>query len=367
MTDFRIGCYRGRVGLAGLLRAAGVNRGDEVLTQAFTCVAVPEGIIAGGGTPRFVDTVEGGVNVDPNLIAKAISSRTKAIVVQHTFGYAGPIDEVLEIARPEGIIVIEDCCHTYETTVHGKAVGQLGAGAFYSLEWGKPLPCGVGGFVAANDDAVQGSLERWHRELRLPSLLRRLRLELQYAAYSIAYRPTTYWTVKTLFHALSRAGAAEGNFSEHGLDAESDEFGLGASPLVERRFRRKLRSIGRVTEHSRHVTEAYRAIDLAAGLHRVAEDSAEGSVLARYPLWSDFKSELLAEAKAANVEMADWYKTPIHPLEGQQQAAANYTTGDCPNAEYACQRIVSLPTNIGVNRRFTAKVRGLLSRDRTAS
>ncbi len=361
MSEFGMGCYRGRVGLAGLLRAIGVNRGDEVITQAFTCVAVPEGIIAGGGTPVFVDIVENGVNMNPDLVENAINDRTRAIVVQHTFGYAGPINEVLEIARSRGIAVFEDCCHTYETTVNGRSAGRLGAGAFYSLEWGKPLPCGVGGIVVANDDDIRSSLERWHRTLHKPSLRRRVRLELQYAAYSLAYRPSTYWKVKALFHALSRAGAAEGNFSEHGLDADSDEFGLGISPGVERRFRSKLRSIERVTKHARTVVASYRRIDLAEGLGRVREDTGDDSVLARYPLWSDSKPELLAKARYANVEMADWYKTPVHPLEGKQQNLANYAPGDCPVAEYACERIVSLPTNRGVNSRLTAKAGSLLS------
>ena len=102
-------------------------------------------------------------------------------------------------------------------------------------------------------------------------------------------------------------------------------------------------------------------IDLSDGLSRVADDTAIGSVLARYPLWTDSKTKLLEAAKAANVELADWYKTPIHPLAGGQLEAVNYSVGECPVAEEACKMIVSLPTNRGVSRRFISKVSQLLA------
>lgn len=356
-----ITCFRGRVGLAGILKAIGLNRGDEVITQAFTCVAVPEGIIAGGGVPVFADIDESSVNVDIDCVEKMVNKRTKAIVVQHTFGYAGPVAEISEIAKDRGISVIEDCCHTFRTELNGKLAGEIGDAAFYSLEWGKPLPCGVGGVVAVNNEELRVDLLGWQQALRSPSAARTLRLELQYLAFSLAYRPSTYWPVKALFNALSRSGAAEGNFNDLSVDTVSEEFDLGMCTTVARRFRRKQKEIDAVASHARKVVDIYRGMELQGGLSRVKDDVSEGCVLARYPLWSDSKADMLEAAKASNVELADWYKTPVHPLVGEQQAAVNYKEGGCPVAEEACRRIVSLPTNRGVDRRFLAKVERLLS------
>lgn len=359
-------CFRGRVGLAGALMAAGISRGDEVITQAFTCVAVPEGIIAAQATPVFADIGEGSVNLDPQAVERLIGPRTRAIIVQHTFGYAGPINEIVEMARARDIVVIEDCCHTFSTEVEGKQVGSIGDAAFYSLEWGKPLPCGVGGAVSAQDSRLKEQLLGWQASLQAPSLMRTLRLELQYLAFSVLYRPSTYWPVKAMFQALSRAGAAEGNFGEMNYEEVSEDFNLDICAPVARRFRRKLRALNKVESHSRTVMERYRGMALSAGLTRVADDAQPGAVLARYPIWSDAKAELLEAARRSNVELADWYKTPIHPLVGDQQASVNYRSGNCPRAEEACSRIVSLPTNRGVSERFLRKAAELLGDVRSA-
>lgn len=362
MQELELTCFRGRVGLAGILRALNLKGNDEVITQAFTCVAVPEGIIAGGGIPIFADLQEGSVNVDPLQVERKISARTKAIVVQHTFGYAGPIREVLEIARTRNIAVIEDCCHTFRTKVEGREVGSFGDAAFFSLEWGKPLPCGVGGLVRADNPTIRVALEDWHRGLRKPGLARRLRLELQYLAFTMLYRPNTYWPVKKLFNILSRTGAAEGNFNDFDFSSVSEDFQLSMSDGVRRRFNSRKNSLSNVSANSKRVVKEYRELSIKDTLSRVSDDRFDNSVLARYPLWSSSKEEILDAAKSANVELADWYRTPIHPLIESQQHAVNYVPGDCPVAERACTRIVSLPTNKGVSPSYLAKVRSLLSK-----
>ncbi len=361
MARLLLPCFRGRVGLAGILKSLNMTSGDEVITQAFTCVAVPEGIIAGGATPIFADLRENSINIDVAQVEKKISSKTKAIVIQHTFGYAGPVDEIVEIARSKQIRVIEDCCHTFRTTVNGVRVGEIGDAAFYSLEWGKPIPCGVGGLVSANDATLLESLSAWHAMLRNPGLARRFRLDLQYLAFSALYRPRTYWAVKRAFNFLSKLGAAEGNFNEVAISEPSDDFGLGISKSVYRRFLTKKRALDKVTDHSRKIVDVYRKIDLSESLSRISEDTVAGSRLARYPLWCSKKQDLLGNARSLNVEIADWYRTPIHPLGGRELATVNYHLGSCPIAELACSKIVSLPTNQGVGPRYLNKVSRLLS------
>ena len=76
--------FRGRVALYALLKALDVGPGDEVATQAFTCVAVPEAIMATGASPIYVDLEPTGFNMDVGDLQHKITSRTRAIIVQHT-------------------------------------------------------------------------------------------------------------------------------------------------------------------------------------------------------------------------------------------------------------------------------------------
>ena len=352
--------FRGRAGLAAVLATLDLQDGDEVITQAFTCVAVPEGIMAAGGTPIYADLCEGSVNVDPADVAAKISTRTRAIIVQHTFGFAGPVREVVELARSAGILVVEDCCHTFSTRVGERQVGTIGDAAFYSFEWGKPLPCGVGGAVSTSSKAIDDALLRHRHRLRELGRLRQLRLELQYYGFRWCYRPRTYWAVKSLFNRLSAFGAAESNFGDLDFAVPSDDFARRISPFVARRIQRQMSLIPAISQHSRTIVASYRGMELPAGIVAVRDDPGDAT-LARYPLWADDKQQVLVEARARKIEVADWYKTPIHPLPSASQGSVNYSQGSCPNAEVACAKIVSLPTNRFVDSRMLEKIQGLFS------
>lgn len=352
--------FRGRGGLHAILRALGIGVGDEVITQAFTCVAVPEAILAAGATPVYADLSVGSPNMDPADAVARITPRTRAIVVQHTFGIAGPIADIVAVAASREIAVIEDCCHTFSTRIDGTRVGSLGDAAFYSLEWGKPLPCGVGGLAFARDEAVNARIANRAQVLRRPGVWRQFRLECQYVGFSLLYRPTTYWFVKAVFNRLSALGAAESNFNEiH--ERSLEDFELSMTPLVQRRFARKLSSLDQVSAHSRRVCEAYNGMALNADLSRVSGCESGEAVLVRYPLWAGNKAELMESAQRRRIELAGWYATPIHPLGPAQLESIGYRSGQCPIAERACDEIVSLPTNAWVDDDYLEQVGELVA------
>ena len=117
---------RGRIAMCAILKALGIGRGDEVIIQAFTCVAVPCPVLATGAKPVFADIDPATFNLDPASVEARITPRTRAIVVQHTFGIPADMDSILRIARARGIYVIEDCCHTVASSYRGARVGSLG-------------------------------------------------------------------------------------------------------------------------------------------------------------------------------------------------------------------------------------------------
>lgn len=89
--------FRGRVALFHVLKTLGVGSGDEVVLQAFTCVAVPEAVMATGARPVWVDLAENSVNLDPVDLACKLTPRTKAVIVQHTFGIPAELDAVMPL------------------------------------------------------------------------------------------------------------------------------------------------------------------------------------------------------------------------------------------------------------------------------
>jgi perosamine synthetase len=122
-----------------------------------------------------------------------------------------------------------------------------------------------------------------------------------------------------------------------------------------KRLRRRLWKVEQIGTRSREIAEFYRMnIDSDRVIHPKSPDGSD-CVYARYPLLVQGKQELLAKAKKANVELAEWYSTPIHPVSSDQGAAIGYEAQSCPQAECRSREIVSLPTHGRVGRRYLEK------------
>ncbi len=273
--------------------------------------------------------------------------RTKALVVQHTFGLPARMTRIMEIAQRHGVPVIEDCCHTYGTCIDGTRVGTFGVAAFYSFEWGKPLVLGLGGVAVVRDAELGRQLELiYMRDFCAPPLLRQLKLEAQYQAFRLLYRPSVYWLIRDAFQGLSRIGVAEGSY--HGLGATvASDFGWTMAPILRRRLGSRLRDLPAQAQRARAIVRSYRARVRAAGVeHPLVDETAD--VLVRYPLRVAAKEQLLASARRARVELAGWYSTPVHPIPLASLHEVGLDPAECPEAVRRCAEIVTLPVNTRV-------------------
>ena len=342
--------FRGRVALYAILHALGIGKGDEVAIQAFTCLALPEAIMARGAKPIYIDIEPTGFNMDSIDLQRKLTSRTRAIVVQHTFGIPAELDSLLPLAVQVGIPVIEDCCHTLVSSYHGQTVGTFGVASFYSYEWGKPIVAGIGGSAVINDQVLARKMQDSYAQYRLPSPGNEFQLQLQYLAHRLLYRPALYWPVRTLYHALSRLGTVKGSYNQVGTQTIAADFSLRMAQSSATRLTRKLQQLDTRTKHSHQVANEYQAeIHSTVVRHPQLPQKCE-ITFARYPLLTSNKTALLAQAAKVNVELANWYSTPIHPVKNPDWLSVHYTAGTCPNAEERCQQIVTLPTHAGVSK-----------------
>ncbi len=344
--------FRGRVALYAILKGLGIGAGDEVAAQAFTCVAVPEGIMATGAQPVWVDIEADGFNMDAADLRRKLTSRTRAIIVQHTYGIPADMELLLQVANEAGLPVIEDCCHTLASTYKGKTVGSFGVASFYSFEWGKPIVTGIGGSAVVNDPELRQRVREAYENYQAPGITRLVRIQLQYYAFGLLYRPSLYWPVRALFHRLGSLGMAESNYNPVGEGNIAQDFNLRMAVPLQRRLARNLAKLDAQTRHSRWVASEYQArIQSSAAIIHPIPPKDSDTVFARYPLRARDKAGLLAVARKANVELSEWYATPVHPLAGQELRLVHYEPGSCPNAETRCAEIVALPTHPAVTKR----------------
>ncbi|HOW86862.1 MAG TPA: DegT/DnrJ/EryC1/StrS family aminotransferase [Candidatus Aminicenantes bacterium] len=299
-----IGVSSGTDGLLVALMALGIKPGDEVVTTPFSFFATAGVIARLGAVPVFADIDPATFNIDPALLGRAITPRTRAILPVHLFGQCADMDPILAAARARGIPVVEDACQSIGAEYKGRKAGSLGDLGVFSFFPSKNLGgFGDGGMVVTND----------------PALSERIRLLRQHGS------------AKTYHHKL-----VGGNFR---LDA------LQAAVL-----RVKLKHLDGWSAARR--ANAARYSELLAGtglLDRsavqvpVREKSGDPNhhIFNQYTLRARKRDGLQAFLKAAGIGTAVYYPVPLHLQECF--AGLGNKAGDFPEAEKAAAEVLSLP------------------------
>src|SRR3954454_2559112 len=151
-TSHAVGCASGTDAIELILRAAGIGEGDEVITQANTCVPTVAAIARAGATPVLCDVEPEAGTIDPASLERALSPRTRAVVPVHLYGQIGDVDAVTELARDAGVAVIEDCAQAHGASAGGRAAGTIGVAGAFSFYPTKNLGgFGDGGAVTTSD------------------------------------------------------------------------------------------------------------------------------------------------------------------------------------------------------------------------
>jgi perosamine synthetase len=144
------------------LRALGVGEGDEVIVPSFAFIAVANAVRHERATPIFVDIEPDTLNLDPSRIESAITFRTRAIIVVHTFGCPANLEAILAIARRHALRIIEDASEAIGAEYKGRRVGVFGDAGIFSFYPNKQITTGEGGIVVTQNPEIS----RFVRKIR---------------------------------------------------------------------------------------------------------------------------------------------------------------------------------------------------------
>ncbi|MDQ6833087.1 MAG: DegT/DnrJ/EryC1/StrS family aminotransferase [Chloroflexota bacterium] len=296
-----IGVGNGTDALMLALKALDVGPGDEVITVPMTAAFGAFAITMNGATPVFVDIELGTANMDPTLLERAITPRTKAIMLVHLYGQAADLGAIMAIAAQHGIPVVEDAAQAHGALSGGKRVGSIGTIAGFSFYPSKNLgAAGDGGAVTTNDPVLAERVrmlrnggQRGKYEHVIQGVNSRLD-ELQAAILRVKLVHLDAWNVarRRLAHQYDELLA--------GSSVEVPEERRGATPdghvwhlFAVRHPRRdalaaylKERGIGTAVHYpaALHLQPAFASLGLSAGAYPVAEQQAREELsLPLYP------------------------------------------------------------------------------------
>jgi 8-amino-3,8-dideoxy-alpha-D-manno-octulosonate transaminase len=141
----------GSTAVATALAAAGVGAGDEVIVPPFTYVASVEAVLFVGGIPVFAE-IDETLCLSAEGIRKALTSKTKAILMVHMCGGMADMDGIMEIVKEKNLVLVEDAGQAYGASYKGTKVGLFGKTGCYSFDFFKIATAGEGGVLVTNDE-----------------------------------------------------------------------------------------------------------------------------------------------------------------------------------------------------------------------
>ena len=165
-TSHAIAVHSGTSALHLCIRSLGISEGDEVIVPSFAFIAVANAVRYESANPVFVDIDSKTLNLDPEQIEAAITPRTKAILIVHTFGCPAEMSAVLEIARRHRLFVIEDACEAIGAEYDGRKVGALGDLGVFGFYPNKQITTGEGGAVVTNNSEFAAKIRQLRNQGR---------------------------------------------------------------------------------------------------------------------------------------------------------------------------------------------------------
>lgn len=294
-TRHAVSCNSGTDALVLALRALGLGPGDEVITTPFTFFATAEAISHVGATPVFVDIDPVTMNLDPRLLARAITPRTRALLPVHLFGRPCDMGAILEVADRYRLKVVEDCAQSFGARHNGRHTGTLGQAGCYSFFPSKNLGAfGDGGLLATDDDELAATA----RMLRVHGSRRKYHNE------------------------------------RVGYNSRLDELQAAILRVKLPHLEAWNRGRRRVAENYRRLLEGYPGV--------ITPEVGEGHVFHQYTIQvrGSGRDQLQARLEAEGIGTMVYYPVPCHRLDLYRQSHAAV---DCPHAEDLAGRVLSLP------------------------
>ena len=292
-----VGVGTGTDAIALILRALGIGAGDEVITTPLSAAYTALAVMMVGARPVFADIDPARHTISPDSVARAITSRTRAILPVHLYGQPAEMDRLLALAARYNLAVVEDACQAHLATGAGRPVGTLGVAGAFSFYPTKNLGAlGDGGAVVTNDAALAGRI-------------RRLRNGGQTDRY---------------------------HHAEFGINSRLDE--LQAAVL-----RARVPFMREWTARRRSLAALYRTA-LAGAAVQVPHEFDAGHVYHLFVVRTAQRERLQQHLAGGGIETLVHYPVPIP----RQPALASHHPADCPEANRACDEILSLPIHPGL-------------------
>ena len=349
----------GRSSFYAILKALDLEKGSEVLLQAFTCNAVPNPILWADLEPIYVDCDKDDFNISVSDLEAKISPNTKVVVVQHTFGLPANMDEIRAICGANNLILIEDCAHSLGAEFNGIKVGSHSRAAFFSFSRDKVISSVYGGMAVTNDEELAKKLEQLQKEFGQPARFWVLQqilhpILLNYIIlpiYNFLDLGKIFLVLSQVLHILSKAVSWKEKRGQR-----PDYFPKALPNALAMMAVNQLGKIDKFNAHRQRVANYYYENLKETKFKLPQKFENRKNIFLRFTIKHPKAHEIIYEAwHTQNILLGDWYTTPIAPFDTKIEDM-KYTAGFCKNAEDLAKHTLNLPTHINISQKDAERI-----------
>lgn len=337
----------GRSSLIAILSALELEKNSEILLQAFTCNAAANPIIWSGCRPVYVDC-NNNLNIDIEDLKKKITPKTKAVMVQHTFGLPADMDEIIQICRDNKLILIEDCAHSLGAEIGGRKVGTFGQAAFFSFSRDKIVSCVYGGMAVTDSEKLAEKIKMFQEKSGYPDPV--------WIEQQLMHPVLMNWLILPTYSILGKFLLVFFQWTRvlskaiHRKEKRGEKPDYFPKRLPNALAVLALKQFGKLERFNKRRNELaqfyYR--ELADSLYSLPPNPGDRKqTYLRYTVRDKDAREIIAKAWRNNLLIGDWYTSPVVP-DDTQLDKLRYEAGSCPNAERLARETFNLPTHINI-------------------
>jgi dTDP-4-amino-4,6-dideoxygalactose transaminase len=354
-----------RSALFALSKSLNGTAQDEVLVTGFTCEVVPHAVIQANLKPIFVDINPKTFCMNVEDAKRKITKRTRAIIIQHTFGIAADIKKLLALVREHSLFVIEDCAVALGTQYEGQLVGSFGDAAIFSFELSKTITACRGGLLLINPSGA--FMVQKHNSFyeKVPKQSKRYTAQLlfQLGLSGILYRPYFYGVLSALVMLLFKLKIFKPSTSNEEKIAQLPrDYCLKLSdPQADLSMRQYLR-LPLIIEHSMKIAAYYyNELKIVSYLLSPVIDKTRINFI-RYPLLVKNREALVRQFNQCGFELGLWFTAPLSS-RSVDHMLFGYQWGECPIAESISKYTVNLAVNGRIREAEAMKMLNLMIDD----
>ena len=354
----------GRSSLFAILKSLNLKEKDEILIQSFTCNAVANPIIWNKLKPIYVDSNKDDFNINIFDLEKKITSKSKIVIVQHTFGLPADLDSIIKICKENNLILIEDCAHCLGAKYKNKLVGTFGDFAFFSFSRDKVISSVYGGMVIINSSEYGENLKKIRDQFPFPSYYFIFQQLIHPILLNFIVLPTYnlfkigkvllifFQNTKILskaVHKKEKRGEMPNYFPK--------KMPNGLAILALNQFKK----IEKFNSHRKKIAEIYYEKLKDTQFILPKKFIERENIFLRFTIRDNNSKEIIKKLWSKNILIGDWYTSPVAPIDTNLEKLEYIN--DCPNSKLLSEETLNLPTHINIKEKEVKKIIKFLKKE----